>query len=242
MTVFFFSIPPAQTENNARNETPALGGTTITLASGEYPPFFSEKLKDYGVVSQLVKESFARMGVEVRYVFLPWRRGLEEAARGRWDGTFGWQRNDESLKRFHCSDPIVRSQLYFFQRVNTPVKWKTIDDLKDVRIGLTCSDFYGDEFHRAEEEGRLSLIHCLDAMHCLRMLVNGRLDLVGAEINLGHNLLITEFKPEESALVEPQSKALRSTDLFLMLSRQKENSGQLMQRFNEGLRKLKADN
>ena len=51
----------------------------ITLANGEWAPYLSKGLKHSGYMSHIVSEAFAEEGIEVEYVFLPWKRGFEDA-------------------------------------------------------------------------------------------------------------------------------------------------------------------
>ena len=55
----------------------------VTLASGEWAPYQSKNLKNGGFISQVITESFAEEGYEVKFVYLPWKRGFEEAKAGR---------------------------------------------------------------------------------------------------------------------------------------------------------------
>ena len=53
----------------------------VVIANGEWNPYFSENLRYYGVVSRIVKEAFESEGIEVEYVFRPWKRGMEDAKK-----------------------------------------------------------------------------------------------------------------------------------------------------------------
>lgn len=41
----------------------------VRLATGEWPPFISKRLKHHGVVMRIIKESFAVEGITVEYQF-----------------------------------------------------------------------------------------------------------------------------------------------------------------------------
>ena len=217
-----------------------LRGMTVTLANGEYPPFFSQNLKHFGVVSRIVREAFLEEGIRVRYVFRPWRRGLEEAITGKWDGTVGWQRTLKRQRQFFFSMPIMKTTTLFFQRKEKSIPWQTVADLKAFKIGLVTGYTYTDEINRAEKEGRITTIRTLDAEHNLKMLINGRIDLAVAELNVGLSILKKQFTPEEAAMVEPQTKTIHTKNLFMLLSHQNPHSEQLIDAFNSGLKKLES--
>ena len=43
----------------------------------------------------ILDAAFAKAGVQVEYVFLPWTRALVETRDGKWDATAAWGRNAE---------------------------------------------------------------------------------------------------------------------------------------------------
>ncbi len=55
---------------------------TITLVTGEFPPFTSEALEHRGFSAEIVSAVFQEMGKEVEYKFYPWRR-CEELVQNR---------------------------------------------------------------------------------------------------------------------------------------------------------------
>jgi len=240
---FFLHTPALDLDTgavNAADQDVSLKSLTITLANGDYNPFFSETLKHYGVVSRIVKEAFFREGIKVKYVFRPWKRGLEEAAKGKWHGTVGWLKTDERLKKFYYSAPIMKPTTVFFQRKNNPIEWEKVSDLKGIKIGLITGFFYGDEFKAAEDRGVITVIRSVDALHSFKMLINGRIDVAAAEQDVGLNILKTKFKPEKAENIEPQKKVIHSKDLFMLLSRKKSENKELIKLFNRGLSKLEV--
>lgn len=213
-------------------------GITVTLASGEWAPFFSKNLKYYGVVSRIVSDAFAQVGVKVKYVFRPWKRALQEAAMGKWKGTVGWLKTEDRLKQFYFSEPIMRPTPIFFQRKDNRIKWETMSDLKGVKIGATTGYFYGNQFAQAEAEKEISVIRSVEPVLNLKMLIGRRIDLAAVEREVGLNLLKTRFTREESAQIEPQEKIFHSEDAYLLLTKKWEHSRQLIETFNRGLNEL----
>jgi len=245
LILFLIIYLPVQADDKT-DATPALNkkpleGMTITLANGEYAPFFSESFKHYGVVSLIVKEAFAQEGIRVNYVFRPWKRGLKEAAKGKWNGSVGWQKNEERLKTFFYSKPIMKTTTVFFQKKEYPVKWDTASDLKGRKIVLITGFVYGDEIMRAEEDGVISVIRSVEAVHSLKMLIQGRVDLAAVEREVGLNLLFTRFNSGDAALVEPQKINIHSKNLFMVLSRKRPESEELIRLFNSGLKKIERN-
>src|SRR3569623_833694 len=101
----------------------AAGPKTITLANGEWPPYTSESLPDYGSVSRLVTAAFAHEGIKVNYVFFPWKRALEDSRAGKLDGTLIWARTDYREADFLYSDAVLTTNYVLFFRKDKPVHW-----------------------------------------------------------------------------------------------------------------------
>ena len=45
--------------------------TVVGLTNGEWPPYTSQNLKNYGVFSPIVSEAFELEGMTVEYTFFP---------------------------------------------------------------------------------------------------------------------------------------------------------------------------
>lgn len=88
---------------------------TIRIASGEWPPFYSENLEYYGLDSRIVTESFALEGIRVIYRFFPWKRSYEYSKAGEWDGTIGWPHSKEREKfHYYSKHPINEGEMGIF--------------------------------------------------------------------------------------------------------------------------------
>lgn len=120
------------------------GEEVIPIASGEWPPYFSEHLKYHGVGSRIVSEAFALEGVTVVYGFFPWIRSLKLAESGEWDGVVGFELNRDREKHFIPCDPVWEAPWVFFYVKGNGFDWDSFDDLKDVIIGGIRKE---DSFH-----------------------------------------------------------------------------------------------
>ena len=60
----------------------------LNIAATEYPPFYSAEIEGGGFMTEIVTEAFRREGYDPDIRFLPWKRALEGAKRGKYDGLF----------------------------------------------------------------------------------------------------------------------------------------------------------
>ena len=77
---------------------------TIRLANGEWAPYFSTKLKYYGIGSRIVAEAFHLEGIKVEYGFFPWKRAFEIAKEGKWPGVVGFESSTERTPYFYADE------------------------------------------------------------------------------------------------------------------------------------------
>ncbi|SHO51543.1 polar amino acid transport system substrate-binding protein [Desulfopila aestuarii DSM 18488] len=214
-------------------------GEKVTLANGDWAPYFGENLKHNGVVSRIVKEAFALEGVDVDYAFRPWKRGFEEAKQGKLDGAVGWVKNDDRLKDFFFSAPIAKNTNVFFVKKGTDFSWNSVSDLGKYKIGGIVGFFYGKEFEDAEKSGAIMIDRVPDDETNFKKLIAGRMDLIIADLEVGYDLINTKMG-EAAGQLTHNAKAITEEDLFLLMNRQNTSNEQLIETFNKGLENLQT--
>lgn len=212
---------------------------TVRLTNGEWPPYLGEDLPYHGVASRIVAEAFALQNVEVQWEFHPWARSLKMAEQGTRDGSAVWLYNHEREQRFHISDPVVESGYYLFHRKNRHFDWSSVEDLRGLRIAATRGYDYGDAFQQAEAAGEIDVVRLTGDEQGLRQLLAGRIDLFPVDKVVGFDLLYQQFSAAERRLLSFHPVPLRSDSLHLLLSREVPGNAELMQRFNQGLARLR---
>ncbi|AVO51758.1 ABC transporter substrate-binding protein [Ectopseudomonas mendocina] len=217
----------------------AQAADTVRLTNGEWPPYLGEDLPHHGVASRIVAEAFALQNVEVQWEFHPWARSLKMAEQGTRDGSAVWLSNREREQRFHISDPVVESGYYLFHRKNRHFDWSSIEDLRGLRIAATRGYDYGEAFQQAEAAGEINVVRLTGDEQGLRQLLAGRIDLFPVDKVVGFDLLYQNFSAAERRLLSFHPVPLRSDSLHLLLSREVPGNAELMQRFNQGLNRLR---
>lgn len=211
----------------------------VRLTNGEWPPYLGEDLPHHGVASRIVAEAFALQNVEVQWEFHPWARSLKMAEQGTRDGSAVWLYNREREQRFHISDPVVESGYYLFHRKSRHFDWNSVEDLRGLRIAATRGYDYGEAFQQAEAAGEIDVVRLTGDEQGLRQLLAGRIDLFPVDKVVGFDLLYQHFSAAERRLLSFHPVPLRSDSLHLLLSREVPGNAELMQRFNQGLARLR---
>jgi polar amino acid transport system substrate-binding protein len=212
---------------------------TIRITNGEWPPFTSEQLPYHGALSRIISEAFALEGVTVEYGFFPWKRAYQHAKTGLWDGSIGWAPSDEHRLDFYLSDPVLIVDKALFHLKSTPFDWAKIDDLSKWRIGAAAGYTYGVEWDLAVQQGRIKIEEVpLDEQNLMKLL-RKRIDVMAMEVDVANYLIRTRLSPDEASLIVFHPKLIMQTPICLGLSRQREGSPLLLNRFNHGLRRLR---
>ncbi len=218
-----------------------LAAETVRLASGEWAPFQSEQLVHGGVATRIVTEAFAQQGITVEYGYFPWKRSFELAKKGKWDGTFLWFDTVERREFFLVSDPIIDVDYVFFHRRDVAFDWQSVEDLKGFRIGATLGyEFGGYEFKWAEQQGKIKVLRQAGDDKNLNLLLRGRIDLFPCERLACSELIQKTFTAEQSAELTYHPHSIRSDPHHLLMFKSPRND-KLLEEFNKGLEKLRAD-
>jgi len=208
----------------------------ITLANGEWAPYLSKDLKHSGYMSHIVSEAFAEEGIEVDYVFLPWKRGFEDAKEGKYQGSLIWGYNDDRAKDFLYSDTVAELGTSLFYNKSNPIEWNEPTDLKKYKMGGVIGYAYGIE--ELEKQGVLKIERIGKDVGNYKKLAAGRLDIVLEDTEVGHES-INKLGMTEQLAVHP--KTLKSRKYSVIISKNAPNAQALVDAFNRGLKKLKDD-
>jgi len=215
---------------------------TVTIATGEYPPFASKSLKHDGFCSQVVKEAFARSGYNVAFNFLPWKRALESTKILKYDATSFWFITEDKQKIFHYSDAMSDEKVVLFHLKTKPLPdWKTLADLSKFRIGATRGYSYTDEFWQAGKDGIIKIEEASNDKTNFKKLIKERIDIFPSGIVVGYAILNKSFDPAMVSKLTYHPKILRVSTSHVLFPKNAPKSLKLLKAFNDGLAKLKAE-
>jgi len=213
---------------------------TVRIATGEYPPYYSQKYQDFGPIPAIVTQAFAQMNIRVEFGFFPWSRSLELAKNNHWDGSCCWFETSQWQEAFYYSDVLISREKIFFHLKSYPFDWHSYEDLQGMAIGTTARHAYGEDFARASEKGLLAIEQVPSNEMNLKKLLAGRIDIFPIERSVGYQLLSELFPPEKAQLVTHHPKVLYSGSVRLLISKKNPKGRDIMEKFNLGLKKLKA--
>lgn len=208
----------------------------VKIANGEWAPYMSESLRSGGLVSDIVSQAFAREGQTVKYSYLPWKRGFEDAKVGKLDASIIWSKTAEREADFLYSDPVLDLQVVFFYNTSKGFDWSDTNSLKGKKLGGVTGYSYGLEAEEAN--GTVAIERISSAESNYTKLVDGRLDAVLEDLDVG---LETVQKMGLSDKIKYHDKLLVKRPQYLIVSKKIHNGQVLIDSFNKGLQALRDD-
>ncbi|MDT8989393.1 transporter substrate-binding domain-containing protein [Curvibacter sp. APW13] len=218
-----------------------LGGAhaaeVINLAIGEWAPFTSEKDPKGKLLETVVTEAFKLEGIEVKYSYYPWKRSSTMVEEGQSDGSFPWGKIPEREATFvFAKSPVMTDESVYFFPKSVPFDWKTIDDLKKYKVGVTIGykneTVYKNKGIAAESVPQEELN--------FKKLAAGRLDVYETSKEVGYALIAKHLTPEEAKLITHHPKASEQMEYYIFFSKKNPKAKMYADKFDSGLAKLKA--
>jgi polar amino acid transport system substrate-binding protein len=212
---------------------------TVSITVGEWPPYVSAELVDYGIAPRIVTAAFNTQKVKATYVFSPWTRAFENAKNGGNDATLLWVRTEEREKYFVFSDVVITGKAVFFHLKSKQFSWKTMDDLVGLNIGGLKSGSYP-WFDDAVKAGKnLKMDRVNDEITNFKKLLTGRIDVFSLDQLTGASVLKRNFSDTEIDKVTFDPNPIESWNYCLLFSKKSPKAELMVNLFNRGLKELK---
>lgn len=165
---------------------------TIHLTSLEWPPYTTAS-DGHGASDAVVRAAFAAMGDELDIRYMPWQRAVLAVKRDpSVDGVFPTYASKDRNDFCHWSQPIGKSPVGLAERRDAPLSWKSLDDLKGLRLGVVQGYVNTADFDAKLASGELSAEKTPDDSANLRKLLAHRLQAAVIDRNVMRYLLASD--------------------------------------------------
>ncbi len=222
------------------SSTRAYSEEIIRIATGEFPPYSSEKLRYYGLVSRIVTEAFALQGIKVEYGFFPWRRAFMYTRIGNWDASSFWYYHVDREKDFYHSDLIIQIKEVFFHLKSYKFDWNKWSDLKELNIGTTIGYTVTKILEENKKIGKFNLEKVPSDQMNLRKLLIGRIKLFPVSPEVAYSLLNRDFTPSEAMQLTYHPKPIHVGKSCLLFVKTIQRNKRMLTLFNKGLEQLRS--
>ncbi|GGD53288.1 substrate-binding periplasmic protein [Lacimicrobium alkaliphilum] len=210
---------------------------TLYLTSLEWPPYSGKKLINQGASVAVAKAAFASMGHELIVEFYPWSRAVKLASDDKKYAGYFPEYSYES-DDFVFSEPMGKGPLGLVQQTGNPIKWNTISDLTQYKLGVVQDYINTAELDGLIASGRISAQAVVSDDKNVQKVAAGRIDAAVIDQNVLKYLLSNEANLRKLAdKVEMNDRLLVNKDLHIAFENTQEGK-KWRDIFNEGLKKI----
>lgn len=214
----------------------------ILIVTGEWDPYVSEKLPNYGPLSELITEICKEAHIKVKYQFYPWPRTEKMIEDGEAFAAYPYALSAERKSKYLVSDPIffaVNPIMYYAKnpKMKKPLIYNKPEDLKPYIVGVQSGSFIENELLKAG----VKVEKTTDMENSVKKLQMGRIDFIIDEQVFLYSC-VTRVYPNEVDEFKTLSKNFtEKIPNGVIISKKYPNSQELLKKFNEGLKKIKEN-
>lgn len=168
--------------------SPSALGERLRLVSDDWAPYiYQQNGQPHGIDYEVTTEVFKRLGVQVEWQFLPWKRCLAMIEQGLADGIMDiFQTEARRPYLVYAPEPLSQVEFVLFQARARRHPVTGPDDLAGLTIGTSPGYAYGAAFNEATHFRR-EAAPTQEAN--FGKLLLGRIDLAITDRTVGHYLL-----------------------------------------------------
>ncbi|MDJ0860634.1 MAG: transporter substrate-binding domain-containing protein [Gammaproteobacteria bacterium] len=210
----------------------------LSVVASPWPPYVAPGLQHSGLAVHLVTEALQRAGYGSSVTLTSWPRDLEATEQGSHDVIASVWFTEQRARRLAFSKPYIVTETHFVKRRDASHRYRTLADLRGLRIGVVKGYAYGGQ---ADAAGlKVTPVFMGSVLDNLRSLVAGDLDLVLADDRVAlYELNVNVPGGARQTFVLP--KAYSSRGLRMGVSRQRQDHTEVVTRFDAAIEAMKAD-
>lgn len=209
---------------------------SLSLITGAWSPYVGDNLKNQGWTMEVAKAALESQGYQVTLRLVPWQRAVEESKQGMADALFLSYYVKEREQWYVFSVAIGQARTGFFALKSRHIRFKNLQDLKDLRIGLTRGAAVSPEFDRADF---LKKEETAEDFGSIRKLLKKRIDLFAGPELVAKYFMQAELTADQRERIEFLEPPLATHNLYLAISKNAKNYQQKRIDFNKGFKHIK---
>lgn len=212
----------------------------LKLVTGsDYAPYVDDSLPDGGPVTTLVKKIFTDAGLTVQVSIEPWRRGYEGLLSHRFDVTYPYIRTEQRAREVLFSDPITIVRQHLVVATGNERQAMATGWMKGRRVCAAVGYGLPPWLSLLIQQGDVQRVTPTQQRSCLSMITAGRADFMVEDDRIADARRATASEREKLATVP--GPAASEAGLHLIVARDNPRAAQILETFNQGLAKLRAE-
>lgn len=212
----------------------------LKLVTGsDYAPYVDEQLPGGGPLLQLIKQAFAKSGIDVEVSVEPWRRGYEGLLAHRFDATFPYVRTEQRMREMLFSDAITAVRQRLIVASGNEQAAMASGWMKNKRVCAAVGFALPPWMDLLIRQGDVSRITPNQQRSCLAMIASARADFMVEDERIALTRKADGFGQGKLATVP--GPVVSETSLHLIVAKDNPDAQQILDRFNQGLAQLRAE-
>lgn len=215
----------------------------ITFAIGEWNPYTGEKLKNYGLATEIVSAACDSVGIKYKYTFYPWKRAENNVQDGVDFATFPFKRTSERIVKFNFSDTLFNSSYGILilkdHKKTAGFKFTEPKDLAGFKVGIVAGT---DPIKLPVEKAGGVIEEVQNSEQNINKLESERIDFYIDDAAVIYQTLNRIYNETQAKKFTMLDKRFGDENEFqLMVSKTYPKSNEILSKFNEGLKKIKEN-
>jgi len=209
----------------------------VSFATLEWPPYIGSKLKNNGIIGEILVKAFKSQGHKVSFTFLPWTRAIHESKKGKLDGYMPIYESKQRRNESFLSHAIVTGPLVLMKLKDHNKNYKTQRDLIHYSLGLVRGYKNTKEI---DENNLINKSYSGNDLSNLKKLLKGRVDFIVIDKYVAGYLIKTHLNRFKNKF-EVISPALEHKELMAAFPKESIYSKNLNSILNKGLSEIKNE-
>ncbi|MGY2402723.1 substrate-binding periplasmic protein [Pseudomonas sp. SDO5271_S396] len=214
----------------------AAQGEQLRIVTEPWAPYvYEENGVRQGLDYETTMIVFQRLGVDVQWQFLPWKRCLAMLEQGHADGALDiFHSHDRDALLLYPSEPLSEVEFVLYYANERPHPAATLDDLRGLTVGTSPGYLYGADF---SESSLFNREPAPSHEANFGKLLLGRVDLVITDRRVGQHMIKTLGLEGKVS----QATAVISRQQQFLAVRRGAGMDLLVQRFAAELKRFKQE-
>jgi len=209
----------------------------LSIVVKEEAPYIGSQLLNQGLSIEIVNTVFQRAGIKPTIIFETWPRAYEGGVIGIYDVIGSIWKTKERETDLVFSQPYLFHELKFIKRKNnTNIQFTQLSDINGLIVGVLKDYVYRDDFNKSRKILKLPQNHLIQNLIFLN---ESKVDITLGDIRKINYEINTYMHSTDNLQILPQALATKS--VHIAVSRSNPNHTEIINTFNLGLQKIKAD-
>ena len=209
----------------------------VRFATSIWPPYVGPQLEEQGLLADITREAFDRVGYDITINYMPWEEALRAAGTGQYDAVLGGSWTQEREEMFAFSQPYYHTANHLFSLRNAGIGYEKISDLRGRKIAVVSGYEVDPEF---DDAPGLNKIMVRDLPQAIQMVLDGEAELL-VEARAVVLYTLRDLFPKRQTELMPLYPPLHLDPVHNLFCKQSETWQATQEAFALGMKMIEED-